>query len=132
MPSMADITVLNAASANVVYTAVSPSAGDNVPAIWRANALSTHMGYRPEFRFLMRDNGKRNGRIFRSWYKFPITGTDSTTGQPFLIATTPFETNGTIPTNVDASVAYDAYVQYGNLLVSALMRASASSGSAPT
>jgi hypothetical protein len=129
---MADITVLNAAAANVVYVAASPSAGDNVGATWRANALSSFIGYRPELRITTRDNAKRNGRVFKAVFRFPITGTDSTTSQPFLIATVPFELSGTLPTNVDSAVVNDAFIQMSNLFASTLIRAVANTGYAPT
>lgn len=132
MPNMADITVKNAANVDVVYVAASASAGDNVAAVWRANALSPYIAYRPEFRALTRDNGKKNGRICKFTFKFPVTGTNTTTGLPFLVAMSPWEISGTIPTNIDASVGKDAFTQLGNLIASALMRAVAETGTAPS
>lgn len=132
MAAMADITVLNAAAGNVVYVAAAPSSGDGGAATWRANALSSSLAFRPELRIITRDNGKRTGRAFRALYKFPVTATDSTTSLPFLVGTIPFEVNGMLPMNVDTAILNDAFVQFGNLLVSTLVRTVAQTGYAPT
>lgn len=131
MPSMANITVLDAAGANVVYTAAAPSAGDSVPARWRNNSASAVMSFRPDFQLLFRDNSRRNGRAFRAFLRHPITGLDPN-GTLIKVAEVPLELSGVLPTNVDAAKVFDAYVQFGNLLVSALVRSSFSEGFAPT
>lgn len=128
MPSMANITVLNGSAANVTYDAATPSAGDRVPAHWRQTAGSSKIGFRPQFSLLTRDNAKKNGRIIEGVFKFPVV--DSGTGA--LLATVPLSFSGTLPTNVDASIVNDAFVQFGNLLVSSLVRDVASTGFAPT
>jgi hypothetical protein len=84
------------------------------------------------FQVLTKDNARQNGRLFRSTFVYPVKGTDTTTGQDILLAKIPFEINGTLPTNVDASVVNDAFVQLGNLLVTALIRSVISEGYAPT
>lgn len=122
MPTMANIAVLNNAGGSVTYTAATSSAGDKVPAIWRQNAASEVVGLRPSFAVATRDNAKRNGRILEGQFRFPIFTTDSTTGQKILLATVPLNVTGTLPTNVDAVQVKDAFVQFGNLLVSSLMR----------
>lgn len=132
MPAMGNITVLNAAGANVVYNASTPSAGDTVPAVWTADAAAAQIGFRPKLSVSTRNNAKGTARVFRGTFKFPITGTDTTTGQPFLIATVPFEISGTLPTNADAATVNDAFVQLTNLLASTLIRSVAGSGYAPT
>lgn len=132
MPSMANITVQNAAAANVTYTAVTPSAGDRSPAVWRQNAASEILGFRPIFTFVTRDNAKRNGRVVESTYKMPVFMTDAGSGQKILLATVPFSFTGTLPTNVDFAQVKDAFVQYGNLLVSTLIRSAIEEATAPT
>lgn len=132
MPSMANIAVLNNAGGNVTYTAAAPSAGDKSPAVWRQNAASEVVGLRPSFAVMTRDNAKRNGRILEGQYRFPIFTTDTTTGQKVLLATVPLSVTGTLPTNVDAVQVKDAFVQFGNLLVSALMRSVVEDMYAPT
>lgn len=131
MPSMANIVVQNAAAANVTYTAATASAGDKVPAVWRQNAASEIIGFRPQLSVTTRDNAKRNGRIFEASMRYPIFMTE-TSGQKVLLATVPLSCSGTLPTNVDAAVVNDAFVQFGNLLVSSLIRSAVAEGYSPT
>lgn len=130
MPSMANITVKNAVAADVVYVASTPSAGDKSPAVWRANSLSGIIGFRPSFRLVTRDNAKQNGRVFDASFSFPITA--SVGGVDTLLAKVPLTISGTLPTNVSATVVLDAFTQFGNLLVSSLVRSTAEEGYAPT
>lgn len=132
MPAMANITVQNAAAANVTFTAATPSAGDRVPAVWRQNAASEIIGFRPTLQVTTRDNAKRNGRVFECVFKYPVFMTDAGSGRKVLLATVPFSIQGTLPTNVDAAIVNDAFVQLSNLLSSTLIRSVAAEGYAPT
>lgn len=130
MPDMANITVQDAAAANVVYVKKTASAGDRSPAKWTQDAAHAVPGFRPRFEMTTRDNGNKNGRIIEGNYGFPIVATVN--GVDTLLATVPLQFNGTLPTNVDATKVNDAFVQFGNLLVAALVRAAAAEGYAPT
>lgn len=130
MPAMGNITVKNAANADVIYVAASPSAGDKTPAVWRQNAANAVIGRRPLLSLLTRDNGNKDGRHFSAVYKFPIVQTIG--GIEQVTATMPFTVEGTLPTNVDNALVNDAFVQLGNLMASALIRSSAQEGYAPT
>jgi hypothetical protein len=132
MPAMANITVNDAAAVARTYTAAVPSAGESSPAIWRRNDVSVQMGLRPILQVLTKDNSRKNGRLFRCQFVYPVKGVDSTTSQDILLAKIPFEINGTLPTNIDASVVNDAFVQLGNLLVSTLIRSAIQEGYAPS
>lgn len=130
MPSMANITVKNAAAADVVYNAATPSAGDKSPAVWRQNAAHANIGFRPTFKLLTRDNARANGRVFEASFIFPIV--ESVGGIDTLVAKVPFSVSGTLPTNVAAADVSDGFVQLGNLIVSTLIRSAAEEGYAPT
>lgn len=132
MPNMADITVKNAAAADVVYVAKTPSAGDRVPARWSQDAANTIPGQRPTFLVVTRDNAKQNARAFESSFRFPVTQINTGTGMSEVLAYVPFTVSGTLPTNVDADKVNDAFVQLGNLIASTLVRAVAQTGYAPT
>lgn len=132
MPAMANISVLSGAAATVVYVAASPSAGDRSPAVWRANALSVKLDGRPTFTCLTRDNGKRTARHLSMTYKFPVSYTDSTTGLTTVFASVPISVECTLPTNLSTTILTDAFTQFGNLLVSSLIRGVADEGYAPT
>lgn len=130
MPQMANITVKNKAGTDVVYVAKTPSAGDTVPARWMQDAASPIIGRRPRFQVVTRDSGAKNGgrRMFASG-TFPIvTGTAPNE----VIQLVPFQADTTLPTSVDSALVEEAFVQFGNLLVSALLRAVAAEGYAPT
>lgn len=130
MPSMANITVKNAANADVVYVAATPSAGDKTPARWSLDAASPVIGLRPVFQVQTRDNGSKSARVISGSLAFPIVETIGGVAQKTALVPGTFEV--TLPTNVDATLVNDAFVQLGNLLVSALVRSVASSGYAPT
>jgi hypothetical protein len=127
---MASITVKNAANADVIYVAKVPSAGDKTPAMWLQDAASAVVGRRPKFSVATRDNGKGNGRHISAAIKFPVVETIA--GTPTVTATVPLSLEGTLPNNVDAALVNEAFIQFGNLIVSTLIRAVASDGYAPT
>lgn len=130
MPAMANITVKNAANADVVYNAATPSAGDRSPAVWRANSLQAAISLRPTFSVVTRDNAKQDGRVMQAVFKFPVVETIG--GVATRTATMPFTLEGTLPTNVDAALVNDAFTQMGNLFASTLVRSAAAEGYAPT
>lgn len=128
MPSMAPITVLDAVGASVTYVPKTPSAGDKSPAVWTQDGLSDVIGWRPKFQVQTRNNGSNNGRIVEGTMSYVVFDIPNN----LKLATIPFSFNATIPTNVDYLFAQDASVQFGNLLVSALMREVFDTGYAPT
>lgn len=130
MPTLANITVKNAAAADVVWTGVMPSSGDKTPARWMSQSASPIIGFRPTFEMVTRDNSNKNGRLVDIAFSFPITQTIS--GVVTKAATVPLRMSGTLPTNVDATVVADAFVQFGNLLASTLVRSAISEGYSPT
>ena len=130
MPAMANITVKNAANADVIYVAATASAGDKIPAKWTANAVNAIVGYRPSFTMVTRDNGSKTGRQLDMTFKMPVTQTVG--GIQSLIGTVPATAGILLPTNIDATIPADAFVQFGNLIASTLARAAAADGYAPT
>lgn len=133
MPNMANITVKKAdGTTDIVYTASTPSAGDQSPAVWRANAVSSIIGHRPKLSLVIRDNAAKTGRVFQGSLLYPHTFTNVGSGEVKLIATTPIRFEGTLPNNVSASEKKEAIYQVGNLLINALMRAALEEEYAPT
>ena len=134
MPNMADITVKNAANADVIYVKAAPSPGDKLPAIWTQNAASTRLANRPRFSFLMRPsqgNGQgAKARRMESHLTFPvvemINGVATVTGVPLG------QSSFVLPTDCDWGQVIDAFTQWGNLHIAALIRAAISEGYAPT
>lgn len=130
MPSMANITVKNGAAADVVYVASVPSAGDKTPAKWTENAASGIVGHRPTLTMGTRDNGSKNARVVDLTSKTPIV--ELLNGVPTVVASVVLSTQGSLPTNVDATKVADAFIKHGNLIASALIRQAAQDGYAPT
>lgn len=130
MASIANITVKNAAAADVVYTGVVPSAGDRSPAKWVATALSTIAGFRPWFSMASRDNGAKTARQIDLHFGYPIVQTIG--GVETRVGNVPISASVLVPTNVDSAVPADAFVQFGNLLASTLIRQSVETGYSPT
>lgn len=130
MPTMANIAVLNAAGASVTFVAATPSAGDKSPAVWRQNSASPIIGRRPTFTTLSRDNAAKTARHLSISMRFPVTVTENAIER--VAATVPLNLEVVLPTNVDASSCANAFVQFGNLISSTLIRAVAEEGYAPT
>lgn len=130
MPAMANIAVLNLAGASVTYVAATPSSGDKSPAVWRLNSASTYIGRRPVFTVLSRDNSAKTARHLSISMRFPVTVTENTVER--VAATIPINMEVVLPTNIAVSGCSEAFTQFGNLIVSALLRSVAEEGYAPT
>lgn len=130
MPNMANVTVKNKAGTDVIYVAATASAGDKSPAVWRYNEASPVIGLRPKLQLTTRDNARKDGRVIEGSFSFPVTTTVGSVTT--LQATVPLRFSGTLPTNVDSATVEDAFVQFGNLIASALLRSSAAEGYSPT
>jgi hypothetical protein len=130
MPQMANITIKNSADADVVFSAATPSSGDKSPAQWTSNSASATIGNRPKFGVQTRDNSRGNGRVLEINFNFPILQTIA--GVETVVARVPLTASGTLPTNVDASKVSEAFLQFGNLISSDLIREAMADGYAPT
>lgn len=128
MPNMANITVKDALNTDVVYVAGSPSAGDKVPARWKANALGSTWASRPEFSLISRSNSRGTTRVFDGTFKFPIVDPVLGTITDIIPGTFQF----TAVNRVDAARNKDAFIQFGNLIAAALIRAAVEDGYSPT
>lgn len=133
MPAMANIVVKKADGVtDITWTAAAPSAGDNSPAIWRSNSVSTIMGHRPRFQLSIRDNATHDGRVFKGAMWYPHTMVEGGTNKVILLGTTPIRFEGTLPAGVPVADLAEAIHQGGNLCVSGLVRSALSEQYAPT
>lgn len=132
MPQIANITVKKADGVtDQVWTVLTPSAGDKVPAIWENLDVGTTKATRPTFRFVATDNGPRTVRRCTASFLWPVSGTDAY-GRSVVVDRVPLSATFEVPTNVLLSSANEAVVQFTNLVASALIQQCASSGVAPT
>lgn len=129
MPSMANITVKNAAAADVVYVAKVPSAGDRSPAKWTLDAAHTIPGFRPVFTVVTRDNGPGTARNMEGTLKFPVI--TAINGVDTKVGVVPINFSAVLPQNIDSAQVIDSTVQGTNLFVSTLIRAVLADGYAP-
>ncbi len=133
MPAMANITVKKAdGTTDIVYSGISPSAGDTVPALWRCEAVSTAAGLRPTLQMLTKWNGPRTARRMEASFQYPEIVTDSVTSVSRVRNRIPVTISAVIPVEVPDSVVNEAVAQAFNLVASALFKSSTSSGFAPT
>lgn len=132
MPTMADITVKKAdGTTNVVYTAVKPSAGDRVPAIWRSNSAAAFGAGKPELQCIARDASNGAQRVVTWKLVMPETYTDTTTGLVSVrykdVASAVFTVDQRIADSFHAELA----AQFPNLMISALAQDVNKTGFAP-
>lgn len=131
MPQMANITVKAAnGTTDVVYSQLTPSAGDSVPAKWRAETVSTIVAHRPRVSLLSRDNAKKNGRVLDLRYAYPVQRTIN--GDPTLIGIIPLELRGTIGDSFTQAEIDEAVMQGLNFAGAVLIRDCFKSGYAAT
>lgn len=133
MPAMANITVkANNGTTDVVYTAMSPSSGDGVPAVWRNEAGGTATAFKTSLQLVSKFNGNKTARRLTATYFMPQTATDSTTSLTRVVNTVPVNFSIALPVEVPQTIIDEAVSQFANLLVSTLVKDSLKSGYAPT
>lgn len=133
MAALADITVKKAdGTTDIVYTGVVPSSGDKTPAVWRSNSVGSALAFRPELRLMTELTAKNTGRRFTATFSFPSVALDTTTSRSSVAQRGNFTLTGVIPLDMpDADVREYVYQGF-NLLASALIKTSVSSGYAPS
>lgn len=131
MPSMASITVKKAdGTTDVVYTAIAGAAGDNSPAVFRNNTVGTTLAERPTLLISSKSNGTRTGRRIDVNYSWPITSEDA--GGNLVVSGRMTGTASVlVPQNQTTAVIAEQAYQFGNLMGSALMKASFDEGYSP-
>lgn len=131
MPNMADITVKNAAAADVVYVAATPSGGDKIAAQWRLNASSGIAAFRPSLSVQSQNTGTgvRKVEITHDW---PVTYTDPVSGKVSSLGSVKTSSVVFLPPGLTTDQWKGAFIEYGNLAVSSLIRAVVETGFAPT
>lgn len=123
MPSLANITVKkNDGTTDLVYTGISPSSGEGVPAIWKAQTIGTAPAHQPEFRLTARDVSKGAKRALRSTYQYPQIATNTTTGLTTVTDRASADTNWNFSKTMSQVEINEFVTQYANLLVSTLVK----------
>lgn len=132
MPNMANITVKkNDGTTDQVYTAMTPSGGDGVPAVWRAANIGSAPAHQPELRMTTREASKGAKRAVRGTYVFPVIATNSTTGITSVVDRIMISYDATVSKAAPNDAINEAVAQGNNLFASALFKQSAQQGFAP-
>lgn len=123
MPAMANLTVKkNDGTTDVVYVAQSPSAGDSIPAVWKATSIGSAPAHSPELRLAARDAVKGAKRAVRSTYQYPQIATNTTTGLTSVVDRASADTNWVFPKTMTQADINEFVSQYANLLVATLVK----------
>lgn len=73
MPAIADLVVKKAdAVTNITWAALTGSAGDKLPAVWRSETAATFRSNRPTVTLSAQDNGSKTARRMNGKVVFPI------------------------------------------------------------
>lgn len=133
MPSMANITIKKAdGTTDIVYTALTPSAGDKVPAQWRVESIGSVAGNRPVYSVVSRYTVDRKARIVEGKLTYPETYTDSTTGIVSVRNREVFSHSSVVHLDVADAIVAELVAQGANLQKSILIQDVLKSGFAPT
>jgi len=133
MPAMANVTVKAAnGTTDVVYSALNPSSGDKVPALWRAEAAGLSSNLRPTLDLVSQWNGPRTARRITGTYMYPYVFTNASTFEKSVRARIPIIYSATVPVEVPDTEIAEAISQFNNLLVATLVKDCIKLGFAPT
>lgn len=131
MPQMDNVTVKAAnGTTDVVYTALTPSAGDSIPAKWRVETASTIVANRPTQSMLAQDTTRKDARKVILRGKYPVERTIN--GAVVQVGVIPLELSGVIGLQFTQAEIDEAVMQHTNFCVSTLIRNSFKSGYGPT
>lgn len=133
MANMANITVKKAdGTTDIVYTALTPSAGDNTPAVWRSETAATINSGKPTATMVSKWNGAKNVRRSDIHFVYPQNAVDSTTNLTSVVNRIPIHLTAQIPQDVPDTVVAEAVAQAFNLFKATLVQDSVKSGYSPT
>ena len=129
MAQIANIVVKKANdTADVTYTAVTGSAGDDSPAIWRNNAVGVKVNQRPELR--LSSKGTANGRrASKMNFVYPVM--ETTPAGDVVIDYITIVVDAKVTQNATEATIAEAVYQGLNLAGSLLIKQSITSGFAP-
>lgn len=133
MPTMANITVKkNDGTTDIIYNALTASAGDGVAALWRNESGGSQSNAKPSASMSSKFNSNRTARRVVVDFRYPQVVTDASTGLTSVVNVIPWTLSGAVPVGVPDSVINESVAQATNFFVSTLVRESLKAGFAPT
>jgi len=133
MPAIANLVIKkNDNTTDITYTAVVPSSGDGVPAIWRSQSIGSAAAHQPELRLSSKSGSNGMKRTLRATYVYPQIATNSTTGVTSVIDRVVISADWQVPLGMAATDVNEAVSQFAHALAATLTKDSVKSGFAPT
>lgn len=131
MPTMANITIKKAdGTTDVVWTALASSSGDGSPAVWRNNTVGTTVAERPTLSVSARANGSGTARRVNGAFHWPVSAA-ATDGSVTIKGDSPGSFTFLAPQNLTQADINERAYQFGNLVATAIIKASMAEGLAP-
>lgn len=130
MPSMADLSLLNNAAAAVTATALSPSAGDTVPARWRIENANA-----PAFRPVLLVSSKKSGgdgNVRRVSVDIAVPNPQMVAGVLTNVGTIRFMGEFVVAQDIPTSVVDDTVAYIASFFNTALIKSTLKSQISPT
>jgi hypothetical protein len=129
---MANITVKkNDGTTDIVWTALTPAAGDDSPALWRSETVSAVNAFKPRLELKSRWTQDKKSLHVEGYVVYPVTQTDTGAGLTTLIGQIPINVKAVLPQQYDAAIINEAVSQAMNLFASTLAKDSFKAGFAP-
>lgn len=133
MPAIANMVIKkNDGTTDISYTAICPSSGDGVPAVWRSESVGTAMAHRPEIRLSSRDAANGAKRALRGTFVYPQLSTNTTTGVTSVVDRVMASFDVAIPKGMPQSDVDEAVSQFGNLMAAGQIRNALKAGYSAT
>lgn len=133
MPAIANITVKkNDNVTDIIWTGISPSSGDGVPAIWRSDTVGSAAMHKPEFRLSSREASNGTKRALRATMVYPQIATNSTTGVTSVVDKSMVSVDWTLSKTMSAADVNEFVSQFAHLLAATLMKDCVKSGFSAT
>lgn len=124
-----NVTVKNAANADVTFVAKMGSSGDKIPARWSIDAASLIPRNRSTLNMASHSNGNGTTRIFQTELELKILGTID--GKESVIGLVPMRLYTALPTTLPENLVADAVTTGLNVLGAVKTREFILSGFAP-
>lgn len=131
MPAMGNLALKNNAGTAVVGTALTPSAGDTVPAKWRIES-AVAPAFRPILSLSTRDSGDGKSRRAVIKLSMPFTATNSTLGLPVVVDRELFSADIVVGNQIPSTSSDDFVAYVSSFLADPLVVASLKAMIAPT
>lgn len=123
MPNQTNLVVKkNDGTTDVTFTAVTPSAGSDSPAVWRNAAIGSAVTHQPELRLVAKPGQAGKTDRLRATFVYPQIATNSTTGLTTVAERAFGSVDWTLPQGMSNIDVNEFAAQFANLLATALMK----------